>query len=488
MSQHFKHFAAILFFVGLLFVGLYGAVKADNPTEFTGKGFAYGSINDGGTSAADTGIGYISFGCESDSSCDQTNDYGVRINTDPNSSDEGDFFGYAWSSNYGWISFNHNDVSSCGANGGLEITGDVQNFVTPNNTTETQILQGFAKVLNATPGWDGCINFSGMTQMNTAFQTKITKEISGDLTLSGWAWGSPVIGWINFDCEYCEVEFKPNNAPVCPDGTTGTYPDCEPIDCPPGNNDPDCLPSGESSVNLYVGTYGTVTQNMMPAGGFPTLGVTLIPEAVGVGVENCQATYTTPQGTVSGWTNNSIFNPLYPNVFPSIPVSISGYGVNQIVTFIIQCSAIGTGTSVLSEAYVVIGEPVPSVSISAEPDLIELDINPTGDTQLSWIIENVVSSTCAISGEVDETPEIDDELTDWTPGQFGFSNDSPNSSGSSPLSGVFYPVAFTIQCNDFGGTPVSDTVLITTETTICTVSMEEAGYCTNDNIPIFEEF
>jgi|GEM_PF-1354260 len=531
LPENLKHGLAIFFLIGIIFAGLYGTrVRADNPTEFAGQGFAYGSINDGGSPAADTGIGYISFGCESDGSCGQAGNYGVRINTDPNSSDEGKFFGYAWSSNYGWISFNHNDVQSCGANGGLEINGDVQAFIA-NNTVQSQVLQGFAKVLNAGGGWDGCINFSGMTQMNITFQTTITKQMSGELTLNGLAWGSPVIGWIDFDCQqYCGVEFIPNDVvdPVCPAGTTGTPPNCifvttcpagttgTPPDCgvcPPGTTGvypkcdscpagttgtpPNCLSPNESDIELYIEVGGT------PALGNTTdtaditnpddpIEITLLPVAYGVGVQSCSATTLNSAGaTVSIWNgtlssmDSSFPIPLFPgDTSNEFDVSISGY-TDSVITFKIQCIALTTGTQVSGEAFLTIGFPEPFVDIDADPLIVE----PQDSTELSWNFWNVQENSCQITGVVEFTPEDEtDPLAELSPGDIpGFTDANPNNPGSTILSGINFAVGFKITCIDYEDNSVSDTVFITTTIIDCPPGMEP-DWCSNDINPIFEEF
>ena len=100
-------------------------------------------------------IGWISLNCTNTSSC-ATSDYGVTVNPV-----NGGMTGYAWSDNIGWIQFNGLVNLSTGA------------------------VSGWASALSADNlGWDGKIDLSGITLSGTSF--------------SGFAWGSDVVGWVDF--------------------------------------------------------------------------------------------------------------------------------------------------------------------------------------------------------------------------------------------------------------------------------------------------
>ena len=81
-------------------------------------------------------IGWISFNSETDGSIV---DYGVHIN------DEGIFSGYAWSENIGWIHF----APTSG------YPGAPQNGVKVD--LESGEVSGWARALSFGGGWDGCI-------------------------------------------------------------------------------------------------------------------------------------------------------------------------------------------------------------------------------------------------------------------------------------------------------------------------------------------
>jgi len=130
--------------------------------------------------------GWISFNSSSDGS---GVDYGVNI--DPAS---GVFSGYGWSENIGWIDF-------APSSGYPE---------TPNHGAmkEGNDVTGWAQALSADGlGWDGWIKMSG------SWTNGVTINPATG-AFSGYAWGSDVVGWIDFDPALTEVTF---NQPECSD-------------------------------------------------------------------------------------------------------------------------------------------------------------------------------------------------------------------------------------------------------------------------------
>lgn len=123
-------------------------------------------------------FGWVSFNCTNEASCGSVN-YGVSVNPGT-----GDFSGYAWSSNLGWIDF-----------------GPTSGFPeAPNNgaryDSATGAVSGWAKILSL--GDDGWLKMSG----TWANGVKIN-DSSGDF--SGWAWNGNAVsgiglGWLSFNC------------------------------------------------------------------------------------------------------------------------------------------------------------------------------------------------------------------------------------------------------------------------------------------------
>lgn len=115
--------------------------------------------------------GWISFNCINDSSC-ATVDYGVAID-----SATGYFSGYAWSSNLGWIDF-------APSNGYPEAP-----LTDVHYNSATGDITGWAKILSL--GDDGWIKMSG------SWGGVVIDGASGDF--SGYGWNESA-GWLSFNC------------------------------------------------------------------------------------------------------------------------------------------------------------------------------------------------------------------------------------------------------------------------------------------------
>lgn len=495
ISHYLKHAAAVLFFIGMIMVGLYGSdVFATHTEQLKASGFAYGAIDDNSNGSADTGLGYVSFGCETNGggACDATatanfpTGYGVRINANPDSDDYGKFFGHAWSSNYGWISFYHDDAAECGA--GVQLS-NIDTFIhTPG---QTQLLSGYARVLNNDNSeWNGCISFSD--NGGVQYGVKAESLSSGNIKLTGWAWGENLVGWLRFDCPECDVQFEAVDI---------GEEECEEADDPEECTDPEDLNSG---LALYVGgqndspiqIIGNSSYNLGVTDVGQAQSVKLIPQAFDQDVDTCTATNSSSLGaSVSGWNGVlSSLNPLAPDVLSNqFIATITNYDIGEVITFNLNCFTVVDDTPVSAEAFVTLQYPTSSVSIDANPNPIDTVLDPAGTTTLSWAFDNVQDNSCEINGVVDFTPsDGTDALTAMTSAfadDIGFNSWSPDNPGTDDLFGIVnFPVGFTITCLDYADQPLSDNVYITTTELGCTESMEAAGWCSNDINPIFEEF
>ena len=136
-------------------------------------------------------IGWISFNCvdggvEQSDIC-STSEYGVSIGAD------NELFGYAWSDNIGWISFNESDLGGCPK-------GSCKAKLVGN------IITGWAKALSANEeGWDGWISLSKQPSDVIDYGVILDEEA---LVFGGYAWGSEVVGWINFSPAFGGVIFS----------------------------------------------------------------------------------------------------------------------------------------------------------------------------------------------------------------------------------------------------------------------------------------
>ena len=129
-------------------------------------------------------IGWISLGGDN---------YGIKADTSNFSTGaQGALSGYAWSEHVGWISFNRTDTGNPpGAPFGTG-SGPIAQI-----DWSTGKMNGWAKALSATSGWDGWIKFSKDSTDSGSEYSTIVNTSTGKI--SGWAWGSDVVGWIKMD-------------------------------------------------------------------------------------------------------------------------------------------------------------------------------------------------------------------------------------------------------------------------------------------------
>jgi hypothetical protein len=121
-------------------------------------------------------IGWISLNCSTDANGCSTpaGNWGLSVDASNN------ITGYAWSDNVGWITTSATGCPSGTCNPMLTSTG-----------SNTYAFSGWLKALSAdNNGWDGWISLSG-----TSPSYGVT---AASCNLAGDAWGSDVVGWIDF--------------------------------------------------------------------------------------------------------------------------------------------------------------------------------------------------------------------------------------------------------------------------------------------------
>ena len=133
-------------------------------------------------------IGWISLNCSNDSPPCATSNYSMVI------SPGGIISGYGWSEHIGWVSAEVNDITSCPLSPCL-----------PNIAQDGTVSGWFRAIAGRDDpqngGWDGWIRLSGVSP---AYGPVLD---SGTGNFSGYAWGSDVVGW---------VDFSPARATYCP--------------------------------------------------------------------------------------------------------------------------------------------------------------------------------------------------------------------------------------------------------------------------------
>ena len=168
-------------------------------------------------------IGWISFNSASDGS---SIDYGVKIDTST-----GNLSGYAWSENIGWISFNRSDTGPLpSSNPSDDPCPDgtcIAKVDDPGNLKIANVeIKGWARALSVCDsipctssgpcsncgGWDGWIRF------DHGQSNEVYIDPSGDFY--GWAWADKVIGWISFNSRNCDSNGDgfSDGAPAVPAG------------------------------------------------------------------------------------------------------------------------------------------------------------------------------------------------------------------------------------------------------------------------------
>ena len=139
----------------------------------------------------------------------------VLLSTTTNPTDPGTLVGYAWSSNIGWVKF-----------GGL--SGQTVGGLTTSDASidlSTGIVTGWARacagtlsgncssMTSRTDGWDGWIELSGVNHLSGSGGVIIATSTG---QFNGYAWGSDVVGWIDFTgvtaTGLCPVGGCPNNS------------------------------------------------------------------------------------------------------------------------------------------------------------------------------------------------------------------------------------------------------------------------------------
>lgn len=160
--------------------------------------------------------------------------YGISIDNG------GKLSGYAWSDNVGWISANESDLSGCPS-------GQCRAKLNGNS------LNGWLKALTggtaSSGGWDGWISLSGSNYGVT--------ESGG--VFSGYAWGSDVVGWVDFSlatasAPSCSLSANPTSI-VAGQSSTLSW------DC---TNATSCTSSSFSTGNITTGSQSVSPMQTTP--------------------------------------------------------------------------------------------------------------------------------------------------------------------------------------------------------------------------------
>ena len=184
------------------------------------SGFAWMGQNINAGNQSEGGGGWLNMNCKTSNCVDADGDgnlsssekWGTRVLLD-HGPDNGLFTGHAWSSHYGWLSFDEDIVSECWQNNPYVTTESVAKAMVNDPGPEVPVY-GWARFVNGMDfgddRYDGCVSFNGLDHgvtlnMNTG-------------VLSGWAWGGDVVGWLSFnnpECPFCNISvLLPNTVSI----------------------------------------------------------------------------------------------------------------------------------------------------------------------------------------------------------------------------------------------------------------------------------
>lgn len=168
------------------------------------------------------GDGFTDVGpCGGDDTTTIAHDYGVNVDTSTKvAGGFGVFSGFAWSENIGWLSFNQSDITGICPDDATGAGATVARVDWP-----TGKVSGWARAISGstTSGWDGCIKLS-KDLLDGGPDYGVAIDIN-TVNFSGHAWGSDVVGWIDF-APTVDGEIIPNSVriglPISSDAVTVT--------------------------------------------------------------------------------------------------------------------------------------------------------------------------------------------------------------------------------------------------------------------------
>lgn len=244
-------------------------------------------------------IGWIDLSCANQQTCDHVQ-FGLTVGAD------GTLSGYGWSDNVGWVSARATDLVGCPAQ---PCTARV----------EGGTLAGWLKVLSGGSsqrgGWDGFVSLKGPNY----------GLISTAGSLSGYAWGSTVVGWVTL------------SIPLLPEEESAVVPLCVPLFTCIGNA---VHNSCTSSVTPCPSGYTCSAGICIPAGspttsGSPSATILVSPSLVSRGATS-QVQWTSQNVSSCTVTEN---NPSIDDAWTGLSGSRASSPITQQTTYTLRCTA-----------------------------------------------------------------------------------------------------------------------------------------------------
>lgn len=177
MKFVYKNFKYSFFFIALVFFfSFVGYIFSGTNDNFAGYGWGSSWVDLNSNSVQNLpdetagGIGWVSFNCVNDSAtCNEGNNYGVKIETN------GDVSGYAWSPNYGWLKFGGLSGFPTGA------SAPSSNWYNSSWTKRVKITVQASKVSGTVTNFPVYVNLANLP---AAFHTNVNQTDARDIRVT----------------------------------------------------------------------------------------------------------------------------------------------------------------------------------------------------------------------------------------------------------------------------------------------------------------
>ena len=429
-----KH--ALILFLGIVVFVLFFLSRASFPIL---KTEAQNPTNELFGFAWSPNIGWISFNCADAGSC-VVSSYKVKLESDNTLS------GFAWSPNIGWISFNQADLINCPTGGttcvakftGIGLTGWARACSGSKSTggTATTCL-GFDDA-NADgaddDGFTGFISLSGSSPNPYAVSYNASSKKFGS-----FAWGSDVLGWISFNCvdtNSCGTSnyaVTLNSSTVTPPCTT---PPCGTGPGGTGGDDTNTPPGGGGGSGPRIYLTAEPTGPSVDSNGFAKSKLSFWASVAGF--NSCVAS---APANVTGFSGSQSNPPVVPpNSASQFNVSIPAIYANKPVKFDVSCLTADKQSS--SSAFAIIVPRIPLPPPEDSPIIWECSKFNKDTKEFNLSVTTSYTKNCTLKrdGDLVSNVTIPDTTIDSSPQTTTVSLNTD------------FPQTFTLGCYDYSGT------------------------------------
>lgn len=167
-------------------------------------------------------IGWISFNAGNDHDPSQPGtqnspvDYAVTVNAA-----SGALSGFAWSPNIGWVKFGGLSSFPSGGSGGNAVLRDGVRLEGWARACAGTLSGNCSAMASRSDGWDGWVSLAGTAADGADYGVSLN-----DRTFAGFAWGSDVVGWVDWSHVFSNSEvgacFGPSGEQIL-NGQSRTY-------------------------------------------------------------------------------------------------------------------------------------------------------------------------------------------------------------------------------------------------------------------------